>query len=228
MSDEVVRSLQASVYKVREPYHGRVLKPDHEMHGKDLLGNATFKAIATDGYSYHYNLVEDLLGYARSSGFVVFGVVCFEPGVQTFACRNEHKLDKTFRCLFSRIDRYAKQCRPGGMVKLIFDDRDVKTNRDNAKAITNYLVKSPVGKGYNSILPYPLFAVSQGHNYGLQLADLVTTVTAKHYAKDERVARLWKIIRTMEHRFEDGGRRWSTIKVLGHKRQDQQKAFGGP
>lgn len=212
--DAAVRALQAGVYAVRRPYHDTVLRPEQEIRGKELLGNATFKHKLVHGFSYHYNLVEELLGFSRTSGFVVFGVVCFDPGFHTFACRDEHSLDKTYRCLFSRIDTYARRERPGELVELVFDDRDVQTNRDNAKAITNFLVRSPVGRRYDTMLPYPLFAVSQGHNYGLQLADVVTTVIAKRFEGDERTEQLWRLTRQMFYRFEDGGRRWSSLKVL--------------
>lgn len=214
VSDESVKSLQAGVYAVRKPYHEHVLKQEQELHGKKLLGSATFKCIEKIGYSYQFNLVEDLLGFARKSGFAVFGVICFDPMFHTFACADEHSLDKTFKCLFSRIDGYAKRKHPGQLVKLVFDDRHVQTNRENAKAITNFLVKSPVGRKYDSILPYPLFAVSQGHNYGLQLADIVTTVVAKKFQGDERIRPLWDIVKDMIYRFSDGDRRWTSLKKL--------------
>lgn len=212
--DAAVRSLQAGIYAVRKPYHDRVLKPDQELRGVELLGNATWKAKKLNGYSYQYNLVEDLLNYTVTSGFAVFGVICFDPAFNTFACKDEHALDKTYQCLFSRVDGYAKREHPGELVKLVIDDRNVQTNRENAKAITNYLIKSPVGRRYDSILPYPLFAVSQGHNYGLQLADVLTTVIAKRYEGESAVDPLWRVAQRLIYTFRDGDRRWKSIKVL--------------
>lgn len=218
--------VQAGVFAVRRPYHGQVLKPEQEMRGTELLGNATFKCIEKKGYSYHFNLVEELLGFARISGFAVFGVVCFDPSFHTFACRDEHSLDRTYRCLFSRLDRYAKREHPGELVELVFDDRDVRTNRENAKAITNFFGKSPVGRRYDSILPYPLFAVSQGHNYGWQLADIVTTVIAKRFEGDTRILPLWRPVKRMLYPFEEGDRRWTSLKVL--RPPGIETAPGGP
>jgi hypothetical protein len=56
---------------------------------------------------------------------------------------------------------------PGRIAKLVFDNRDHRTNELNARAITNFFVGSSLGLGYDSILRVPMFAVSQGHNYGL-------------------------------------------------------------
>ena len=206
---------------MRRPYHDTVLKAAPSLPFTSPLLPSPLPPLLLRGFSYQYNLVEELLGFARMSGFVVFGVVCFDPGFHTFACKDEHSLDRTYRCLFSRIDTYAKRACPGELVELVFDDRDVQTNRDNAKAITNFLVKSPVGRRYDSMLPYPLFAVSQGHNYGLQLADVITTVIAKRFEGDERTDPLWRLAKQMLHRFEDGGRCWSSLKVL-RPRADQQ------
>jgi len=212
--DAAVRSLQAGVFAVRRPYHDDVLKPEHELRGKELLGGATRRSLEQRGFSYHYNLVQELLGFARSSRFAVFAVVCFDPAFHTFACQDELLIDKTFQCLFSRVDRYAKREQPGELVKLIFDDRDVQTNRKNAKAITNYLVRSPVGQKYDSILPYPLFAVSQGHNYGLQLADVITTVIALRFEGEVWTEELWRMVSSMLYRFSEGQRKWTSMKVL--------------
>lgn len=180
------------------------------------------------GYSYQFNLVEELLGFARTSGFAAFGIVCFDPAFHTFACADEDSLDKTFQHLFRRIDRYAKRQHPGELVKLVFDDRDPATNRNNAKAITNYLVKSPVGRRYDSILSYPLFAVSQGHNYGLQLADVVTTVIAMRFQGNPHIDPLWRVVQRMFYRFQDGERKWTSLKVLRPPAKENTSGGLGP
>ncbi len=51
VSDRAVRSLQASIYAVRRPYDGVVLREDQELKGQELLGGATFKSMAMRGFS---------------------------------------------------------------------------------------------------------------------------------------------------------------------------------
>lgn len=212
--DAAIRSLQAGVYAVRRPYHGEVLGEDDEIHGKELLRNATFKRIALRGSSYHFNLAKELVDFAAHSRFSMFAVVCFDPKFKTFACSDASELDRTYRCLFDRVHDHARWNMRNEDVKLVFDDRDVKRNRDNARAITNFLIKSERGRMYDTIIPYPFFAVSDGHNYGLQLADVITTVVAKWYEGDDRIKEIWDSALRMKVKFRQEERRWSSIKVL--------------
>lgn len=215
--EAVLPALQAGVYAVRRPYHEDgigVLKADDELDGSELLREITFRSLRTRGFSYQWNLAGESIDYCRKSGFRVFGVVCFDDVLRTFACENQHRLDRTFQYLFERIDRYVKREHPGRRVKLVFDDRHHSTNEKNARAITNFLVKSPVGQEYDSILPYPLFSVSQAHNYGLQLADLITTVIAMKFQGREEIQPLWDQVRSMLYRFDDGSHRWTSLKLL--------------
>ncbi|MFW6132741.1 MAG: DUF3800 domain-containing protein [Planctomycetota bacterium] len=175
--EDVFQSFQSLVFHCRRPYHNMgILDPNDELHGTSLLNKTTRKMREKRGYSYHWNLVEDVLNLAQSQQVRVFGVVCFRSPLHTFVCGDQSQLDVTYRYLFERIDRYVKREYPGRVAKLIFDNRDHRTHVKNARAITNFFVRSQIGLGYDSILRVPFFAVSQGHNYGLQVADLVTTV----------------------------------------------------
>lgn len=136
--EQIFPILQNDVFSIRRPFHGVVLDETDELHGKELLGNATFKMRAKKGFSYHWNLVEDLLNYSRSRGLKVFGVVCFRSELHSFVCGDELKLDLTFRYLFERVDLYMKREFPGHYAKLIFDNRDHATHEKNARAITNF------------------------------------------------------------------------------------------
>lgn len=167
-----------------------------------------------NGYSYQWNLAEEILQYATRKQFKVFGVVCFRSGLHTFVCGNDSRLDQTFRDLFDRIDLYMKRSFPGRFAKLVFDNRDNRTNEHNARAITNFFVKSTVGSGYDSILRVPFFAASQGHNYGLQLADLVTTVVALRWQGEKRIGPLWKLVYRMLDRQPVGALHQSSLRVM--------------
>lgn len=212
--EDVFHDFQRDMFGVRKPYHGHVLGADSEVHGTQLLRNATLKTISKRGFSLHWNLAEELLQFAKSRWFKVFGVVCFQEGLNSLVCDDEVNLDLTYRYLFERIDMYMKREFPGRFAKLVFDNRDHKTDEKNSRAITNFFVRSHMGLGYDSILRIPFFAVSQGHNYGLQLADLITTVIGLRFQGRKEYRSLWKIVRDMLYIADVGGRRQSSLKVM--------------
>ncbi len=214
--EDAFHSFQRDFYHTRRPYHGIVLGEESEIKGKELLGKATLKAIEMKGNSAHWSLAQDLLGFARSRRIKVFGIVCFRPRLNSFVCCDETAMDVTFRYLFERIDRYMKNEFPTRIVKLVFDNRDHATNERNAKAITNFFVRSYIGAGYDSILRVPMFAVSQGNNYGLQLADLVTTVIALKFQGKREFDPLWRIVRQMLYTARVGGLIQNSLKVMRH------------
>lgn len=212
--EDIYHQFQLDFFRARRPYHGLVLKEDDEVHGTELLNKATLKRLRLRGSSYHWNLAEELLAFARSRGIKVFGVVCFRPKIKSFVYADESVLDVTFRYLFERIDTYMKREFPNRIAKLIFDNRDHKTHEAIARAITNFFVKSALGKGYDSILRIPLFAVSQGHNYGLQLADLVTTVIALNFQGQREYRSLLRTVSEMYYVSDLGGKRQTSLKVM--------------
>ncbi len=224
--EDIFHTFQRDIFNVRKPFHGQVLGPDDELHGTELLNSATLKRIAMKGFSYHWNLAEDVLNYSCSRNVKVFGVVCFRSGLHSFVCDDEVKLNVTFRYLFERIDGYMKREFPGRTAKLIFDNRDHKTHEKNAKAITNFFMRSQLGLGYDSILRVPFFAVSQGHNYGLQLADLVTTTIGLFFQGERRYKPMWDIVQKMLYFSDVGGQRQSSLKVMRDQSQSR-KPWGG-
>ena len=218
--EDIFHSVQADVFGVRRPYHGVVLKPEQELHGKELLGGATFKQMEMKGFSMQWNLATELLQFCRTKKLGVFGVVCFRSDLQSFVCGDENRLDLTYRYLFERIDLYMKRRFPGRFAKLVFDNRDHHTHRKNAMAITNFFSRSPLGLSYDSILRVSFFAVSEGHNYGLQLADIITTVIAMRFQGEERIRPLWDIVHDMLNMEVVGGQNQSSLKVM-RDRPDQ-------
>lgn len=80
--------------------------------------------------------------------------------------------------------------------------------------LPTFFTRSAVGLGYDSIVRVPFFAVSQGHNYGLQLADLITTVIGLRFQGDERVQPLWEIVKRMLYYPTVAGRPQSSLKVM--------------
>jgi Protein of unknown function (DUF3800) len=212
--EDIFSSFQQGIYDLRRPYHGEVLKEDDEIKGNELLRATTFRVRQAKGYSHHWNLTEELLQYARFKRLKVFGVVCFRDGLTTFVCDDETRLDPTFRYLFERIDRYMKLDFPGVAAKLIFDNRLHRIHEANARAITNFFVRSQIGLGYDSIIRVPFFAVSQGHNYGLQIADLLATVIGLKFQGHPDIDPLWNIVKDMLHHAPVGGKAVSSLKVM--------------
>jgi hypothetical protein len=213
--EDVFHAFQFDVFGCRAPYHAQgILKPDDEMHGNLLLNQTTRRMRETKGFSYHWNLVEDVLHLARSRRLKVFGVVCFRSKLQSFVCDDQNKMDVTFRYLFERLDAYMKREFPGRVAKLVFDNRDHRTDEKNARAITNFFVRSQTGIGYDSILRVPFFAVSQGHNYGLQVADLITTVIGIRFQGAPWIQPLWNLVRGMLYKTTMGGQPVSSLKVM--------------
>ena len=215
--EDIFHSIQTDVYGVRRPYHHDVLKPEHELHGKELLGNATFKQMQMKGFSLQWNLATELLQLCRLRRLTVFGVVCFQPELQSFVCGDENRLDLTYRYLFERIDLFMKHRFPGRFAKLVFDNRDHQTHLKNATAITNFFSRSMLGLSYGNILRVPFFAVSEGQNYGLQIADIITTVIAMRFQGDRRIDPLWRIVRQMLYKAPHGGLTISGLKILRNR-----------
>ncbi len=201
------------IYEVRKPYEGLCLRPHDELKGQKLLSSSALKAKET-GFSYKWNLAEEVLQFTRKQGVKVFGVVCFRDGFETFLCADEMSLDLTYRYLFERIDRFMKRKMPGRFAKIIFDDRGHSANKKNGKAITNFFMRSHIGLGYDSIVRTPFFAVSESNNYGLQVADLVTTVIARRFQADRRVDPLWRIVQEMLDKQRVGTQQVSSLKVV--------------
>ena len=206
---------QQAIFDIRRPYHDTVLAEDHDLKGVELLRRLTYDIREQQGFSYHYNLAEEVLQYSATIRARVFGIICFEPSLRDFRCADETLLDPTFRYLFERIDLFMRQEYPETKAKLVFDDRGRQDNQRNAKAITNFFARSSIGAGYDTIVRVPFFATSKGHNYGLQVADLVTTVIAQKFQGEKRCQPLWEIIKKrMLCRFKRGEMRLTSLKVL--------------
>jgi hypothetical protein len=65
--------------------------------------------------------------------------------------------------------------------------------------------------------------VSQGHNYGLQLADLVTTAIALKFQGFHEFDHHWNIVKQMLYTAEIAGRKQTSLKVM---RETPGEAWG--
>ena len=212
--EDVFARFQRDFYQICRPYYGQVLKEGHDVHGSDLLTNTTMRVHDEGGNSGHWSLAEDILNYSNHVGIKVFGVICFRTDYQSFVCSDDTNLDLTFKYLFERIDLYMKREFSNQYAKLVFDDRGRSTNEKNGRAITSFFLKSTVGSSYDSIIKTPLYGVSKSHNYGLQLADIVATVTGRKFQGDRRVQPLWNKVHRMLYSSTIGNQKQSSLKVM--------------
>jgi len=219
--------LQA-VYEARKGYHGVVLGEDDELKGKYLLNRPVLNEMDKRGYSYKWNLVEELLQVSLRHDVIVFGVVNFDPRWRTLVSADETSLDQPFRRLFQRIDSCMKRQHVGQYAKLIFDNRQHAQNAMNSRAITNFLTRSTLGSSFDTIIKVPFFGVSEAQNYGLQMADIVTTVVSLKFAGERRIDPLWRLIKRMLYRYEVDGRGFTTLAVLRARRDAHKNESGGP
>lgn len=216
--EDLFSVFQRDFYDVCRPYYGNVLGHGSDVHGSSLLTNATLKIVSNGGYTAHWSMAEDLVNYGRRFGIKVFGVVCFKSDFQSFECANVEQLDITFKYLFERIDLFMRSRYPTRFAKLIFDDRGRQTNERNAKAITRFFLKSTIGSSYDTIIKTPFYSIAKSYNYGLQYADLVTTIIGKKFAGDVRINPLWRNIHSMLNNETIGGRKQSSLKLMKEKR----------
>jgi hypothetical protein len=212
--EDAYHAFQRDFYALCRPYYGKALSADGELHGSDLLNKMTFRILDDQHYCYRWNICQEALQFARSRRLAVFGVVCFRRELTSFVCGDDNSLEPTYRYLFERIDHHMKRSFAGKFAKLVFDNRDHQSHIANARAITNFFTKSTVGLGYDSIIRMPMFAVSQGHNYGLQLADLITTVIGLRFQGEDRIKPLWKIVQDMLIDQDVAGFKRSSLKLM--------------
>lgn len=116
----------------------------------------------------------------------VFGVVCFDQSLRDLRCHDPIRLEPSYRALFERIDMFMRAKFSARRAKLVFDDVDHGTNAERAASITNFFNRTNVGRGYDTIIRTPFFAVSQAQNIGLQLADVVTTICGTRFRDDRK------------------------------------------
>jgi len=207
------------VYQLKLQHLGNQYARDEEIKGRELLSKYVFKLEKNGQRSNNLALARDLLDYIAAKRLIVFGCVCFEKDMQKFKCSDVLALDKTFRYIFERIDTYIKIEHPTRFAKVIFDDRDYGTNKQNSMAITNFFQRSPRGLSLDSIIKTPFFAISEAQNVGIQLADFVTTIVARRFASDENIKPFFKALHNCFYTYNDPNSdvTISSLKILRGK-----------
>ena len=186
-----------------------------EIKGKELFKNHVFNLMSRGIKSRNIALADDLIEYIVSKKLPVFGCVCFEKDLQLFQVDDVTALDKTFKYLFERIDIFMKKYYEYEMASLVFDDRDYGINQKNSEAITNFFQRSAKGLSMDSIVKTPFFAISPSQNFGLQLADLVTTIIGLRFASSRQIEPYFAVLKdAIPCWTEKSGWPFSCLKVM--------------
>jgi hypothetical protein len=178
----------ADIYALKYKHFGPDFAREREIKGRDLFKSYVFRLAERGLPSLNLQLGADIINYIVGKRLPVFGCVCFEKKLQRFHATDVSALDASFRFLFERIDTHMKQSCPDDLACLVFDDRGYGINAQNSEAITKFFQRDASGLWMDSIVRTPFFAISQAHNIGLQLADLVTTVIGLRFSSSREIA----------------------------------------
>lgn len=170
------------IYRLKCKHLGH-LNGDQEIKGKDVFRNYHFRSELKGKPSYYLELARDVFKHLESKEIPVFASVTFEKDEIDLSCAKPRQLDRPFFFLFERINQYMKEKFPATKAVLVFDDRDVGTNKNISKAISNFLNKSYAGRNFDHITKVPFFAIS-AENSGIQTADLIAHVVGRRFTGD--------------------------------------------
>ncbi len=214
----VYSKIANAVFKLKLTTMGKEYAEDKEIKGKKLLNNRTFRLQATNPESPQINLqfVSSIIDILRRNKIPVFGCVCYDQKYRDFTCEQDNLLDITFKSLCERINMYMKREHKDKKAVIVFDNRDSGTDERNARAVTNFLVRSQSGHTMrSSILEVPMFAISQANNVGLQLADLVTTIIGIYATGESGIAAIYSQLHSLFYTWKDNyGRAMSTLRWI--------------
>ncbi len=212
--EQLFADVTADVYSMKYSSFGEAFAKEHELKGSLLLKRKNFREADRPGARATLTFVTDLLRYIVRRQFVTFGVVCFNEAMASFRCDDPHRLDVTYRALFERLDTYMRNAFPGRHAKIVFDDVDYGSNAARSAAIANFFNRTVIGRGYDTIIRTPFFAVSQAQNVGLELADVVTTVYGMRFQGNRSVVPFFQILKRSLYVYQIGTQRLTTLKVF--------------
>lgn len=212
--EEVYAKVATDIFSLKYSSFGEPFAKESELKGNVLLKPKNFREPMTSYARTSLEFVRDLLRYINRQKLVTLGVVCFDTSLRSFRCKDPHRLEVTYRSLFERLDGFMGREFPTRRAKIILDDVDYGMNLARSESVTNFFTRSGVGRGFDSIIRVPFFAVSQAQNIGLQLADLVTTVYGMRFEGRPEIAPFWTLLKESIYRYEFGRRRLSTLAVF--------------
>lgn len=207
-----------AIFKLKLETMGKEYAESKEMKGKKLLKTRTFRLMEANPDTPQKNIqfVTDIIGVLHRNKLPVFGCVCYDQQHRDFTCENDALLDITFKSLCERINMYMKREHKEKKAIIVFDNRDIGTDERNARAVTNFLVRSSSGRAMrSSILEIPMFAISQANNVGLQLADLITTIIGIYASGEQGITDVYNLLHRQFYSWKDNyGKAMSTLRWI--------------
>ena len=215
---ETYSKIANAVFCLKLDTMGKEYAESKEMKGKKLLNNRIFRLMEANPDTPQKNIrfVKDIIEILHRNKLPIFGCVCYDQQFRDFSCENDSLLDITFKSLCERINMYMKREHKDRKAIIVFDNRDVGTDERNARAVTNFLVRSSRGRAMrSSILEIPMFAISQANNVGLQLADLVTTIIGIYATGEPGISDIYNLLHRRFYTWQDNyGRPMSTLRWI--------------
>jgi len=220
--EDLLSQITTDVYMMKYSSFGEQFAKERELKAKTLFKPRSFHNQRAGKGSPYLTFVLDMLRYIKRQKIVTFGVVCFDVEMITFSCNDPYDLDRTYKALFEQIDGYMSREFPNRKAKLVFDDVGYGANNSRATAITNFFNRTSVGRGYDTIIRTPFFAISQAHNVGLQLADMMTGIVGMRFQGKREIMPYWRLLHDMLYTYTLGSRRYTSLRVFKPKRKAQK------
>ncbi len=169
-----------------------------ELKGSAIFNRFKFKLEQDNIESTELNLAREIFSHAKNQNIKVFASVTFAKDEIDLACANENQIERPFYYLFERIDLFMKENYPTLIAKLIFDDRGTQTNQRISKSLSNFFHKCSIGRGFDTILKVPFFAISN-ENSGIQLADMIGHIIGRYHTGNKNtIKEFYDLIKQME------------------------------
>lgn len=207
-----------SIFKIKLNTMGREYAEEKELKGKRLLNNRIFRLMKDNPENNQINItfIKEIINVLHRNKLPIFGCVCYDQQHKGFKCENAELLDSTFKSLCERINMYMKREQMDKKAIIVFDNRDNGTDERNARAMTNFLVRSKSGYSMrSSILEVPMFAISQANNVGLQLADIVTTIIGIYASGEQGITEIYDMLHRQFYTWKDNyGKIMSTLRWI--------------
>jgi hypothetical protein len=189
-------SLAREIYRVRRKYYGDEHARDktHELKGKDLFSNNSFRLREKYGFSKNLMIARELLTFARENGVQVAASTAYCDGERPPLLSPEpKKLAPPFRELCKRLIAHL----PDESHAVLVSDQRLNAQDDISVAIHNYLAGLQNEQHLSRIRNLPLIAISNVCA-GLQFADIVAYIVGRHSTGDNRMKPWYRLVADMQ------------------------------
>jgi len=196
MRNETVRRLDAILYRARRRHFGKEQARDlhHEIKGKALLSNNSFRMLERHGYSRNQELVKDILTDCAKLNephqMLVFGAAIY--GATDILKRvHEERLAFPVVEILKRVSHAAREMGDDRSVNLVFDERLADKN------VSISIRRFVSGVKLSNVSHYPLIGVSHV-SPGIQLADIGAFILGRRAVGDRRFGVWLSRLRNLE------------------------------